>query len=247
MTKLQLTNEDSLHHMWALTRFTQFILTESKINLFPSICYISYSLLVTYHTCPLILQVLKDRCKLLQRLGWGHTEAHKRGYWTERQTVGISNCYDERHTSTCRQKQGVLEKKLARGGGDEALFLLLDVSQIVLNSWHSRVINWKWNRNLYGSFLWCFHSEHSSVLVSPLARWQARPGYIVSGQSFHFNCLQPCPILHTHTHTHSFQTQWGHIHSDHVQHVNWHVKVKIMQSGAWVYSLVIIQKKHTHN
>lgn len=69
-----------------------------------------------------------------------------------------------------------------------------------------------------------------------LARWQARPGYIVSGQSFHFNCLQPRPTLHTHTHTVFRHSEGTYI-----------VITCSMCTGmlVWVYSLVIIQKKPT--
>lgn len=39
------------------------------------------------------------------------------------------------------------------------------------------------------------------------------------------------PVQHfTHTHTHSFQTQRGHIHSDHVQHVHRHVSLSLFFS-----------------
>lgn len=65
--------------------------------------------------------------------------------------------------------------------------------------WHSRVIYWKWNSNLYASFLWSFQSEHSSALVSSLS---GRPGMASLFWVRFSTSIASVPVQHlTHKHT----------------------------------------------
>lgn len=150
------------------------------------------------------------------------TEKRKLERETEGEKVGNSKSVHERHTSTGKQKVGECLKCVGKRWRDEALILFLDLLQMFLNSWHSRVINSKWNRNWDCLFLWCFHSEHSSVLVSPLTGkgglstlfWVRVSTSCAAVPVKHFTCTNLVP-----------HTQWVHIHTEHVQHVHWHVLI----------------------
>lgn len=88
-------------------------------------------------------------------------------------------------SETKKRCKGKASNRIQLSGSKEvkgALFLLryhlFRGFEMFLNSWHSRVINWKWNRNLKGLFLWCFHSQHGSVQGYPI-HWQTSHSYIV--------------------------------------------------------------------
>lgn len=109
-------------------------------------------------------------------------------------------------SETKKRCKGKASNRIQLSGSKEvkgALFLLryhlFRGFEMFLNSWHSRVINWKWNRNLKGLFLWCFHSQHGSVQGYPI-HWQTSHSYIVQVRVS--TSIASDPVQHfTHTNT----------------------------------------------